>query len=59
MSFSDSPLETDDPLAEKLTTSAESRLAAASKETRARDSKNDEVLDTAMGLDDLMGSGGR
>ncbi len=36
VSLSDSPLETEDPLAEKLMTSAESRLAAASKEMRVR-----------------------
>ncbi len=36
VSFRDSPLETEDPLAEKLMTSAESRLAAASKEMRVR-----------------------
>ena len=36
VSFRDSPLETLEPLAEKLMTSAESRLAAASKEIRVR-----------------------
>lgn len=36
VSLSDSPLETDEPLAEKLMTSADSRLAAASKEMRVR-----------------------
>ena len=36
VSFSDSPLDTEDPLALKLMTSAESRLAAASKEMRVR-----------------------
>ena len=36
VSFSDSPLATLDPLAEKLMTSALSRLAAASKEVRVR-----------------------
>ena len=36
VSFSDSPLETDEPFAAKLMTSAESRLAAASKEIRVR-----------------------
>ena len=36
MSLSDSPLLTLDPLAEKLITSAESRLAAASKDIRVR-----------------------
>ena len=36
VSLSDSPLETDDPLAEKLITSAESRLAATSNEILVR-----------------------
>ena len=36
VSLRDSPLETDEPLAAKLMTSAESRLAAASKEMRVR-----------------------
>src|SRR5690348_9005713 len=36
VSFSDSPLLIEEPLAEKLMTSAESRLAAASKEIRVR-----------------------
>ena len=36
VSLSDSPLETDEPFAEKLMTSAERRLAAASKEIRVR-----------------------
>ena len=36
VSLSDSPLDSEEPLAEKLMTSAESRLAAASKEMRVR-----------------------
>ena len=36
VSLSDSPLDSDDPLAEKLMTSAESRFAAASNEIRVR-----------------------
>ncbi len=36
VSFSDSPLDTEEPFAEKLMTSAESRFAAASKEIRVR-----------------------
>ena len=36
VSFNDSPLETLEPLAEKLITSAESLLAAASKEILVR-----------------------
>ncbi len=36
VSLSDSPLESEEPLAEKLMTSAESRLAAASNEIRVR-----------------------
>ena len=36
VSLSDSPLDSDEPLAEKLMTSAERRLAAASKEMRVR-----------------------
>lgn len=36
VSLSDSPLDTLDPLAEKLITSADSRLAAASNEMRVR-----------------------
>ncbi len=36
VSLSDSPLLSEEPLAEKLMTSAESRLAAASKEIRVR-----------------------
>jgi hypothetical protein len=36
VSFSDSPFDSEEPLAEKLMTSAESRLAAASKEIRVR-----------------------
>ncbi len=36
VSFSDSPFSTDEPLAAKLTVSAERRLAASSKELRVR-----------------------
>ena len=36
VSLSDSPLDTDEPLAEKLITSADSRLAANSKEILVR-----------------------
>ena len=36
VSLRDSPLETEEPFAAKLMTSAESRLAAASKEMRVR-----------------------
>ena len=36
VSLSDSPLDTLDPLAEKLMTSADSRFAAVSKEMRVR-----------------------
>src|SRR5699024_11975974 len=36
VSFNDSPLDTEEPLAEKLITSADNRLAAASKEIRVR-----------------------
>ena len=36
VSFSDSPLDSDEPFAAKLMTSADSRLAAASKEMRVR-----------------------
>ena len=36
VSLSDSPLDTLEPLAAKLMTSADSRLAAASNETRVR-----------------------
>ena len=36
VSFSDSPFSTLEPLAAKLTTSADSRLAASSKELRVR-----------------------
>ena len=36
MSLSDSPLDSEEPFAEKLMTSAESRLAAASNEIRVR-----------------------
>ena len=34
VSFSDSPFDTDEPLVEKLITSADSRFAASSKEIR-------------------------
>ena len=36
MSLSDSPLDSDEPFAEKLMTSADNRLAAASNEMRVR-----------------------
>ncbi len=36
VSFRDSPLDTEDPLAEKLMTSADRRFSAASKEMRVR-----------------------
>jgi hypothetical protein len=36
VSLRDSPLESEEPLAEKLMTSADSRLAAASNEMRVR-----------------------
>ncbi len=36
VSFSDSPFDTDDPLVEKLITSADSRFAANSNEIRVR-----------------------
>jgi hypothetical protein len=48
VSLNDSPLETDEPLAEKLMTSADSRLAAMSKLMRVRVESSRKRLHTTL-----------